>query len=95
MTGHLTGHLTGLFCSGAPPAPAGGAEGPTREVPKFINIPSDYAGRAVHASPGRQEGLQGVAVGGRRGSRGCHGRTRLRKWLPFYVLSFPPGPLAC
>ena len=95
VTGHLTGHLTGLFCSGAPPAPAGGAEGPTREVPKFINISIDYAGRAVHARPGRQEGLQGVALGGRRGSRGCQGRTRLRKWLPFYVLSLPPGPLTC
>ena len=35
----------------------------------------------------------GMALGGRRGSRGCQGRTRLRKWLPFYVLSFPPGPL--
>ena len=27
----------------------------------------------------------------RRGSRGCQGRTRLRKWLPFYVLSLPRG----
>ena len=48
--------------------------------------------RAVHARPGRKEGLQGVALGGRRGSRGCQGRTRLRKWLPFYVLSLPRGP---
>ena len=47
--------------------------------------------RAVHARPGRKEGLQGVALGGRRGSRGCQGRTRLRKWLPFYVLSLPRG----
>ena len=37
----------------------------------------------------------GMALGGRRGSRGCQGRTRLRKWLPFYVLSLPPGPLTC
>ena len=34
----------------------------------------------------------GMALGGRRGSRGCQGRTRLRKWLPFYVLSLPRGP---
>ena len=33
-----------------------------------------------------------MALGGRRGSRGCQGRTRLRKWLPFYVLSLPRGP---
>ena len=34
----------------------------------------------------------GMALGGRRGSRGCQGRTRLRKWLPFYVLNLPRGP---
>ena len=33
----------------------------------------------------------GMALGGSRGSRGCQGRTRLRKWLPFYVLSLPRG----
>ena len=27
----------------------------------------------------------------RRGSRGCQCRTRLRKWLPFYVLSLARG----
>ena len=35
----------------------------------------------------------GHGPGRRGGCRGCQGRTRLRKWLPFYVLEPHPGPL--
>ena len=74
------------------------------EHPGGLHRPQKGPGGEAHRNPSlfvrswplgavRCAGLaMGMALGGRRGSRGCQGRTRLRKWLPFYVLSLPRGP---